>query len=431
MPEALVFRGAYYGAYRCPCEVKSNATMGAAERLHGQHSQPQSCLDGRSRQRAINFACSKFLRLSNLTTWSGNLKLNSSADFVGPSKWSVESHSLVMKPQRFARGSGAPDMRRDLGRGTSLARLLVPQSQMECCYVWRMEDIPHDVNPAFNVLNHHQIRQSPLESWQPPKGLQGSVTKRHALAGGYSHQNLYQQGPLRRDDGGLALRIAELLDERKSGPGSGPWFGKCLDLSKAYKQMGVHPQHRHLSVIFYHDLQGKPKYFVANSLMFGSTAAVYSFNRMSRSLWYLFNRMLVIPSGVFYDDFPMFAPAPLAEDSDAAASQLLHLLGWRHAKTGTKACPFQSKFQVLGCTLDLAELERGAVVLENKPGRIDRLVTLLNQIKGDKKLSKHQGQVFHGLMRYACGFFSGKFLHQVCAEVLALSGPKPREGLLI
>eukprot|EP00435_Cladocopium_sp_Y103_P004583 s1668_g1.t1 len=156
--------------------------------------------------------------------------------------------------------------------------------------------------------------------------------------------------------------------------------------------------------------------------MFGSCAAVYSFNRVSRSLWFLFNRMLVIPSGVFYDDFPMFAPASLAEDADSAASQLLDLLGWRHAKTGSKAFPFQKKFQLLGCTLDLSEVCQGAVVLENKPGRIDRLVTLLNQIKGDKVLTKHQGQIIHGLMRYACGFFSGKYLHQVCAEVLALSG---------
>eukprot|EP00435_Cladocopium_sp_Y103_P068938 s291_g32.t1 len=170
---------------------------------------------------------------------------------------------------------------------------------------------------------------------------------------------------------GLALRIAEVLNARNLGPG----------------------------------INGKPKYFVANSLMFGSCAAVYSFNR---GLWFLLNRMLVVPCGVFYDGFPMFS--------------------WRHAKTGTKACPFQSKFRVLGCALDLSELVQGAVVLENKPGRIDRLVTLLKQIQEDKVLTKHQGQVIHGLMRHACGFFSGKFLHQVCADVLALSGTQAKKG---
>ena len=119
----------------------------------------------------------------------------------------------------------------------------------------------------------------------------------------------------------------------------------------------------------------------------------------------------------------MFQPTGLADNADGAASQLLDLLGWRHAKTGSKAAPFQAAFNVLGCRLDLSGICDGKVILENKPGRVDRLVALLEQVSKDGSLSKHQGQVIHGLMRYACGFFSGKFLHQVCAEVMALSGP--------
>ena len=230
---------------------------------------------------------------------------------------------------------------------------------------------------------------------------------------------------------GMALKIAEQLQLGPTGPGREPWFGKCLDLSKAYKQLAIHPEDRHLAVIFFHDRAGRPKYYVANSLMFGSTAAVYSFNRISRSLWFLLNKMLVIPSGVFYDDFPMFAPESLAQDTDDSASRLLDLLGWRHAKTGTKAQPFRPQFQVLGCSLDLTGICNGCLTLENKPGRIDRLVALLENIRTSGSLTKHQGQVIHGLMRYACGFFSGKHLHQVCAEVLAisnsLSGGRPRE----
>ena len=102
----------------------------------------------------------------------------------------------------------------------------------------------------------------------------------------------------------LALRIAEAVSEGKQKYGSGKWLGKCLDLSKAYKQMAVHPDHRHLAVIFFHRADGTPVFYVANSLMFGATAAVFSFNRVSRSLWFLLSRMLVIPCGVFYDDFP-------------------------------------------------------------------------------------------------------------------------------
>ena len=50
---------------------------------------------------------------------------------------------------------------------------------------------------------------------------------------------------------------------------------------------------------------------------------------------------------------PCFQPESLAADGDEAASQLLDLLGWKHAKTGSKAAPFQQRFNVLGCTLGL------------------------------------------------------------------------------
>ena len=52
---------------------------------------------------------------------------------------------------------------------------------------------------------------------------------------------------------GLSLRIAEAVVSGKQKHGTGNWHGKCLDLSKAYKQLAVHPRHRHLAVIFYHD----------------------------------------------------------------------------------------------------------------------------------------------------------------------------------
>jgi hypothetical protein len=229
------------------------------------------------------------------------------------------------------------------------------------------------------------------------EGLQASSTwRRRAVVGKMS----------KADPSHVELLEQTAVEELQMG------LGKCLDLSKAYKQMAVHPDHRHLAVIFYHDLEGRPKYYGTNSLLFGSCAAVCSFNRVPRSLWFLLNKILAIPCGVFYDDFPMFQPEGLSEDANLAVSQLLDLWCWKHARTGTKAAPFQSKLNVLGCLLDLGLVVGGSVVLENKPGRIDRLVELLDQ-----------GQVIHGLKRYACGFFSVKFLHQICAEVSTLSGP--------
>ena len=219
---------------------------------------------------------------------------------------------------------------------------------------------------------------------------------------------------------GLALRIAEAVKNGEQRFGSGEWYGKCLDLSKAYKQVGIDPRHRHLAVLFYYDSNGAQQFLVANSLMFGATAAVYAFNRLSRSLWFLMNRMLLIPCGVFYDDFPLFSPKELAQNADEAASSLLDILGWRHARTGPKGKPFEDQFQVLGCNLDLRGIKDGLLVTGNKPGRLERLLEHFARVKQAGRISLHEAQILHGLLRYACGFFAGRHLHQVCAEIMAM-----------
>eukprot|EP00435_Cladocopium_sp_Y103_P020793 s3081_g5.t1 len=131
--------------------------------------------------------------------------------------------------------------------------------------------------------------------------------------------------------------------------------------------------------------------------------------------------MLRIPCGVFYDDYPLFSPKELADNADECASALLDVLGWKHARTGPKGKPFDSSFDVLGCKLNLGEISTGTVVLENKPGRLNRLQEHLLKIKAAGRMSLHEAQVLHGLLRYSCGFFAGRLLHQVCAEVMALA----------
>lgn len=225
---------------------------------------------------------------------------------------------------------------------------------------------------------------------------------------------------------GLALKISKAVASGQQKHGSGRWKGKCLDLSKAYKQMAVLPSHRDLAVIFFHDAKGIPKFYVANSLIFGPTAAVYSFNRVSRSLWFLINVMLKVPCGVFFDDFPLFSPEELSENADASVSELLDILGWTHARTGPKGKPFEVSFQVLGCSLDLSGIPDGYFALGNKPGRVDRLcvtVFAIDLVKKRGEISLHQAQVLHGLLRYACGFFAGWYLLPVCSEVLSLGLP--------
>ena len=104
----------------------------------------------------------------------------------------------------------------------------------------------------------------------------------------------------------LALHMASKAKNCGEKNGLLRWSGKTLDLSKADKQLPSHPDDRDLLLGIFLDEHGSPTYFIPNSMMFGSVAAVYACNRVSRASWFLLTRLLVLPAALFYDDFPLF-----------------------------------------------------------------------------------------------------------------------------
>ena len=212
----------------------------------------------------------------------------------------------------------------------------------------------------------------------------------------------------------MALHVAGEIKEGRAHAFAQTWKGKCLDLSKAYKQLAVFSEHRPLAVIAVRQEDGRDALYLSNSLMFGSTAAVYSFNRVSRAIWFLINRLLWIPAGVYYDDFPLMCPAASSENADECVSSFLDALGWLHAKTGTKGQPFAPGFTVLGMCLDLGQVELGHVTLSNKQGRIERIIDRLQEISTKGEITRHEAQVLQGLLQYASGFFAGRSLRHAC-----------------
>ena len=221
----------------------------------------------------------------------------------------------------------------------------------------------------------------------------------------------------------MALRVAEKMREAGPRAKERPWGGKCLDLSKAYKQMPILPSHRDLAVIFFKDSKGRTRFYIPRALIFGATAAVYGFNRVSRSLWWIINKFLGIPTAVYFDDFPLMVPQDLWEVADHAVSSLLHLLGWDHAATGegSKGKPFSPVFDVLGMSLDLSQLAEGLVRLANKEGRAERLAEKIESLAKGGGGSRHDRQELHGLLNFACGFFAGRSLRMACHLLFQLS----------
>ena len=54
-------------------------------------------------------------------------------------------------------------------------------------------------------------------------------------------------------------------------------------------------------------------------------------------------------------------------------AEILDLLGWKFARTGSKAPPFSESFDVLEVTMDLSKMQKGQVILQNKKTRVDSL----------------------------------------------------------
>ncbi|CAK8990901.1 Uncharacterized protein (Fragment) [Durusdinium trenchii] len=114
-------------------------------------------------------------------------------------------------------------------------------------------------------------------------------------------------------------------------------WGRCLDLSKAFKQVPIASDSLGPAVLLVHDpVTSKPRFFTTQSMPFGCTASVYSFNRITRSLLHLMRHGLRLWGGVFYDDFALFEMKQMAANASRAVSLLLDALGWRFARDEDK-----------------------------------------------------------------------------------------------
>lgn len=190
---------------------------------------------------------------------------------------------------------------------------------------------------------------------------------------------------------------------------SDSWVGRTLDLSRAYKQLAVDPSSRLLNVIGYFH-QGAWKFYRSEVLPFGAVASVYSFNRVSRSLHHIICGLLWSMSTCFYDDFPTISPCASSSVLTKAMSVLLNLLGWDHARVGSKAVDFASDFSALGISVQLTSLNKGSFILCNKEGRIERLCAMLQAIKERGLITKSEAAQVQGHLNFASGFFVSKAL---------------------
>ena len=193
------------------------------------------------------------------------------------------------------------------------------------------------------------------------------------------------------------------------------WVGRCLDLEKAYKQVPISEASLPYSVLMVRRPDdNKVVFFVMQSLPFGACSAVFSFNRISRSLHHLCMHLCKTIGGVFFDDFPLLEPSLTSRMASLSVEGLLSALGWKYAQGSDKGIPFADSFDLLGVRLEVDALLLGRMSLENKPGRVAKLLNTAASIKERGTLSKSEAQTLQGQLNFMVGFTTGRTLKVAC-----------------
>ena len=112
-------------------------------------------------------------------------------------------------------------------------------------------------------------------------------------------------------------------------------------------------------------------------------------------------------SSVFYDDYPVCEVQPLAALTSKIVDAFLNVLGWRHAVQGKKAVDFCSQPVALGVQFNLEHIWTGDLLVQNQPGRIDRIAEMIALVKEAEGKSKALVASLAGLMNFAGGFVLG------------------------
>ena len=195
--------------------------------------------------------------------------------------------------------------------------------------------------------------------------------------------------------------VAALCMELLRQHGGDEWLGKTIDLSSAYRQLGVSPQSRWVSYIAVYDPSSKSaKIYSMRALPFGASRSVYSFLRVAHSLWWLGCVSLKFPWSSFFDDFITLCRRCEVATVEIATGQFFRLLGWMVSE-GEKSLPFASSFKALGVEIDCSQWLSGFVLFRNTQKRIDELKATMEQAIDTKKLSPKAALVLRGRMQFA------------------------------
>ena len=191
--------------------------------------------------------------------------------------------------------------------------------------------------------------------------------------------------------------------------------GRITDLANAYKQVPASPKDKALGIIAVQD----PDSFVVNlfrawSLMFGETAAVYAFLRISRALSTLAARLFDLVIVEFFDDFTQLEADKSTASAWATMEAMLKLLGWDISMKESKRKPFAEKFETLGVAINFHKADEEMIEISNKAGRLESIECAVEAVVSRDKMGFKEALSIKGKVGYAEGQFYGRVAAPTC-----------------
>eukprot|EP00439_Symbiodinium_sp_Y106_P070600 s945_g12.t1 len=201
----------------------------------------------------------------------------------------------------------------------------------------------------------------------------------------------------------LSYRIHKLRSIRRSSK----LVARAWDLSKAYKNLALHPDSvSDAFLAVWNPDTMCTEIYGQLVLPFGARSSVHSFCRTSLGIWIIGVHVFLLHWGVYFDDFVGSEEPCLARLFELCADGLFALLGW--ATSSDKASEFDTIAQVLGLKINLGEAALGFIYFENTEHRRDHLVATLNDIIDSSFLSRKDGERLRGRLQFAEQQISGK-----------------------
>ena len=187
------------------------------------------------------------------------------------------------------------------------------------------------------------------------------------------------------------------------------WVGRVFDLKSAYRQCYIHEDSlKHSFIGAYDPNDGVVKAFRMLALPFGNIKSVHSFLRISYSIWFLGASLFKIPWTNFFDDFVTIADEQEAASMTETVHCLFRLLGWKFAEGGAKAPPFDKIFCALGVKVDVTNMAKGEVKIDNTDSRKQDLCEIINLCLKNNRLSRHDALKLRGRMQFTAGQVYGR-----------------------